>query len=420
MYETVEAEQKIICGLLARQNAIEDVYGMLSPEMFEIGVYGSLYREIRKAFDVKKEITVEELKQNVEAVGYRRQEIDDALMDCIKSGGMAYQVAGNATVVANHYKKTCVERVIQRAELKEAEIDGQIDKLIGDLESLRGGESADAQTVAEITEKYKDKYFKDESKPRALLEIDDLDSLIGGFEGGDLIIIGARPAVGKSALVTQWAELFAGFGLKVGFYNLEMTSKQMFERFVAAKSGIETTRLRMATRFLNDEEERYKRAVEELETHDHLYISTGAKKVSEIRQDVRRMQYDIVIVDYLQLLVADARYQGNRAAEVGYISAQLKRIATDFSIPVIALSQLNRLSEGRQGKEPSMSELREAGNLEQDASVIILLWNRDETDPSKKGLKVEKSRQGKTGKVDMIFDGSHMKWKPEHEETPFG
>jgi replicative DNA helicase len=393
---------------------------MLSPDMFDSGMCGALFLEYNKAYEEKKEITLTELHQAVAAAGYEDYEITEAIKNCVGRRAMAFQVKGYATTILCHYKKTCVERVLERAEIKEATVDEGIDRLITDLEILRGGEVSSTETVSEITEKYKDQYYIDRERPSAKLNIEDLDGLIGGFEGGDLILIGARPAVGKSALVTQWAEAFANVGLKVGFYNLEMTSKQMYERFVAAKSGIETTRIRLATRFHGDEEERYRNAVEELEKQERLFISSGAKKVTEIRADMRKMKYDILIIDYLQLLIADERYKGNRQAEVGYISSQLKAIAMDFQIPVIALSQLNRASEGRQNKEPTMGELREAGNLEQDASTIILMWNKDETDASKKGLKVEKSRQGKTGRCDMIFDGAHMSFIPESQQTPFG
>ena len=419
MFERIEAEESLIGCLLSDNNSIEKVYGILSPEMFDSGVLGAAYHEYRKAFDEKRSLTIVELKQRMEGIGYKDYEINDSLMKAATSGSMSFQISGFANAILNHWKKRQIDKILGSTEISEADVDGQIDKLIGNLESLRAGQSTDAETVAEITEKYKDCYFIDRNKPSAKLNVEDLDSLIGGFEGGDLILIGARPAVGKSALVTQWAEMFANLGLRVGFYNLEMTSKQMYERFVAAKSGIEITRIRMATRFHNDEEERYRKAVEELEKQDRLFISTGAKKVSDIRADMRTAKYDLLIVDYLQLLIADERYRGNRQAEVGYISSQLKAIAMDYSIPVIALSQLNRQSEGRQNKEPTMGELREAGNLEQDASTIILMWNKNENDPSEKGLKVEKSRQGKTGRCDMVFDGAHMRFKPESEKTPF-
>lgn len=418
MFEYIEAEESLISCLITRPDAIESIYNSLSPEMFESGILGRMYLEYKKGFDNNKELTYVELKQAI-ASDYEDYEIDNAMTRCLTRDALAFQIDGYASTIINHYKKTCVDSILGHTEIKDATVEEQIDRLINELDALRNNEVSHTQTVSEITEEYKDKYFVDNDRPRAMLNVEDLDAMIGGFEGGDLIIIGARPAVGKSALVTQWAQMFANLGLKVGFYNLEMTDKQIYERLVASKSGIEITRLRLATRYLNDEETRYKKAVEELETQKNLYISTGGKKVSDIRSDMRKMNYDIVIVDYLQLLMADDRYHGNRAAEVGEISRQLKAIAIDFSIPVIALSQLNRASEGRENKEPTMGELREAGNLEQDASVILLMWNKNADDRSEKGLKVEKSRQGKTGRCDMVFDGTHVSFTPEKQITPF-
>ena len=110
-------------------------------------------------------------------------------------------------------------------------------------------------------------------------------------------------------------------------------------------------------------------------------------------------------------------YRGNRAAEVGEISRAIKNLAMELNIPIIALSQLNRASMGRDDKEPTMSELREAGNIEQDASVIMLLWNIDENDKSKKGCKIEKNRQGECGKIVMRFNGDTMQFEETNEDV---
>ena len=115
------------------------------------------------------------------------------------------------------------------------------------------------------------------------------------------------------------------------------------------------------------------------------------------------MGYDIIIVDYLQLVKADKAYRGSRYAEVGEISHAFKSLAMELNIPIIILSQLNRASEGRDTKEPTMAELRESGDIEQDASVIILLWNISTDDESKKGCKIEKQRQGKKRKSCFEF-----------------
>ena len=144
-------------------------------------------------------------------------------------------------------------------------------------------------------------------------------------------------------------------------------------------------------------------------------ITTGSKAVSEIRAESRHMGYDVIIIDYLQLLKADKTYKGNRYAEVGAVSRAIKALAMELNIPVIALSQLNRASEHYETKEPSMSDLREAGDIEQDASVIMLMWNCDENDRSKKGFKIEKQRQGQTGKEVLYFDGNLMRFEESGE-----
>ena len=134
----------------------------------------------------------------------------------------------------------------------------------------------------------------------------------------------------------------------------------------------------------------------------------------------------------MKLLKAETTYRGNRAAEVGEISRSIKNLAMELNIPIIALSQLNRASEMKETKEPTMAELREAGNIEQDASVIILLWNLNADDKTKKGCKVEKNRRGESGKVVLRFDGNLMRftetdetvkeaseWKSLDDDNPF-
>ena len=246
-----------------------------------------------------------------------------------------------------------------------------------------------------------------------------------------MIVIGARPGVGKSAFVTQVAGNMAANGVKVGFYNLEMQEKQVYERFIVANSGLSLKRLRRALAFQRNEEELFTKANAKLSKMDNIMISTGAKTMSEIRQEVRHMGYDIIIIDYLQLLGSDVTYKGNRYAEVGAISKAIKGLAMELNIPIIALSQLNRASEYSKSKEPTMAELREAGDIEQDASVIMLLWNLDERDRTLKGLKIAKQRQGETGKIVYRFLGDQMrfeettesmkKWEnvPKDETTPF-
>lgn len=419
MYEALEAEQSVISCLIQRTESVEETYSLLSPEMFDSGLLGRIYFEFRKAFDEHKGLTLIELHQ-ILAADYPDYEIESAFKDCVMQQAMPFQIKGFADVIVRHHKASSIKAMIDRMELKEADIDDQIDRMIRELQTLQEGENSDAQTVAEITNRFKDKFGKEKEKPLVEFFISDIDEMVGGLAGGDVCIVAARPAVGKSAFATQLAETMANKGMKVGYYNLEMTSENMYLRFCAAKSGIDIPRIRRALKFNEDEQKRYDKANEELLKQTNLYISSGAKRVSEIRADQRKMKFDVLFVDYLQLVISDSIYQGNRQAEVSDVSRQFKAIAIDFDIPVILLAQLNRVSEAKQGREPQMSELRESGSLEQDASVVALMWNKDENDNTRKGMKIAKSRNGKTGRCDMVFDGSRLSFIPEADEAPFG
>jgi replicative DNA helicase len=174
-------------------------------------------------------------------------------------------------------------------------------------------------------------------------------------------------------------------------------------------------RIRRAINFLGDEEKKYNIANKDLERFENLWIITDANTVDDIRSISKAMRFDIVIIDYMQLVKPADRYKGNRAGEVAEISGDLKRMAKELNCHVILLSQLNRKTEEQ--KEPTMAELRESGAIEQDASNILLLWTlsrgiRDgktkEERCDQKGIRVCKCRQGELGGAVFYFDGANM------------
>ena len=350
--------------------------------------------------------------------------IAESLKECVSVTVTSAQIKSYAEAVRDDYKAAQVGKLLSGTRVTAAGVNEQIGQLLTELEALRDDKAAKAKTLAQIAAEYQNNYFCEH--PDVLkVGLPHLDDMIGGLEGGDIIVIGARPSVGKSALVTQITTNLAEQGKKIGFYNLEMSDKQMYERFVASQSGLGLTRIRRAVKFLGDEEKRFKKANDALAGRSNIVISTGAKTVSEIRAESRHMGFDVIVIDYLQLIRSDTFYRGNRVAEVGAISKAIKALAMELNIPIILLSQLNRASEGRETREPSMSELRESGDIEQDASVIILLWDMSEDDRSKKGCKVEKNRQGETGKMELRFDGDKMRfkdageWQEPAEDCPF-
>lgn len=411
------AEENIIGSLLLDKNCMDEIYNVLSADMFTSELLGRIYLEFQKGYDNRYDVNPAVIVQNIVGDHFPEYLIIDEIKNCTVNTITSATVKSYADVIVSEYKARRLDDILGSIKVSPNDVNGQIGRIIASLEALQDGKSATSKSLPDIVRENKDKYFKDNETSKNYIGFPKLDDMLGGLEGGDVVVIGARPGVGKSALVTQITSYFAECGKKVGFYNLEMKEKQVYERFVVSQSGIGLTRLRRAKKFLGDEKERFDKANEILEQRDNIVITTGSKSVSEIRSESRHMGYDMIIIDYLQLLKPEREYRGNRYAEVGAISKATKALAMELNIPVIELSQLNRVSESRDTREPTMAELREAGDIEQDASVIMLLWNLSSEDKSKKGCKVEKQRQGQTGTVVLRFNGDLMKFE-ETDESP--
>lgn len=427
------AEQNVIGSLLLDANCISEIYNILEPQMFVSELFGRIYHEFQRGYDNRYEVNLAVLEQRLCSDNFPKDMYKEEVQNCIVSTITSAQIKTYANVIVTDYKSRRLDKFLSEIKVTPNNLNEQIRAISEELEVLQGEKQTKSKTLSEIAKEIKGSYFCEKEVTPLYLGFPKLDNLLGGLEGGDMIVIGARPAVGKSAFVTQITSNLAKQGKRIGFYNMEMQNKQIYERFIVSESGIGLTRLRRAIRFLGDEKERFDKANEVLEKADNIVItSSGAKSVGEIRAESRHMDYDIIIIDYLQLLKADTTYRGNRTAEVGEISRSIKNLAMELNIPIIALSQLNRASEMKETKEPTMAELREAGNIEQDASVILLMWNLNSNDRTKKGCKVEKQRQGENGKIVLQFNGDLMKfqetdediktareWKSSADECPF-
>lgn len=410
------AEQNVIATLLVDNGHIEEICEMLHPEMFSNRALALCYTEFLNGFNNNYSVDVAMLEHKLQSTEIPLEIIINELRECLTSNWTNSGIKENAQIIIDDYKASAVRELVKKIEISSEKIDTQINGLLQSLEALKAGETNKSKTIAQIARENKDLYFKELTIPKLYLGFQKLDDLLCGLEGGDVIVIGARPAVGKSAFVTQIASYMSVSGKRVGFYNLEMKEKQIYERFIASTSGIGLTRLRRATRFLGDEKDKFFSANETIEKLDNLIITSGSKTAREIKIESKHMGYDVLIIDYLQLIKPESGYKGNRYAEVGEISRTIKSIAMDLNIPVILLSQLNRVSTLKTNGEPTMAELRESGDIEQDASVIILLWNLDNLG-IKKGCKIEKDRQGNKGSVVLRFDGALMKFVETNEEV---
>ena len=411
------AEKSVIGCLLMDNKELYKIYDILKPDMFHEPVLKEIYREIVKMYDIGQPANLVTITQAVESESYTRQYIGQVLKECALLPLTSAELKSYGNSIVKDYKAETLRKILSQTQVSAAGVEYQIADLIQELEALKRSEKSKSKKLSTIVEDYEDQYFREKEEAKLYTGFPKLDDITGGLEGGDVIVIGARPGVGKSAFTSQIILEMAKAGKRIGFYNLEMSEKQVYERLLSNQSGIRLNRIRRAIQFLGNEKERFDKANRTLERMDIL-VSSGTKSVSEIRNECRHQELDCIIIDYLQLVRADTRYQ-SRASEVGAISKAIKALAMELNVPIIALSQLNRTSEMRETKEPTMGELREAGDIEQDASIIILLWNLDNEDKTRKGLKVDKNRQGELGKIVYRFDGNEMRFQ-ETEEVPKG
>ena len=336
---SVYAEQSVIGALFINPQCIEKVYERLTAEMFNSAILGRMYQEFAQAYDEHYEMNPAVMAQKIQCSDWPEDVIVTTIKECINNTLISAEIKGYANVVIEDYKAKRLGELLRTTIVSPQNIERQIGGLIKALEALQDNHNAVSKSLAQITTENEGKYFQEDTTPKINLGFEKLDDILGGLEGGDVIVIGARPAVGKSAFATQITSHLADIGKKVGFFSLEMQEKQIYERFVSMRSGIGLTRLRRAVRFLNDEKERFEAANEELKKQENIIISTGSHSVSKLRAECRNKGYDCIVIDYLQLLETEKTYRGNRQAEVGAISKATKALAMKLNIPVIALSQ---------------------------------------------------------------------------------
>lgn len=409
-----EAEIGVIGCALIDNDSMYKVYNKLKPEMFSTEFCQDAFAEMLAMYDRGESINIISLSQALENHKWDPEMIAADLKECITIAPVSAIITSYADTVIKDWRARETKKLFQEVSLRPCDIDNSIAEVLTKLEEIQGSKTVHSKTMKQIVVENKGNYFN-EHVGEGLIKTGfyHTDDCLGGLEGGDITAIGARPGVGKSAIVTQMIGQMAEKGYNIGYYNFEMNESQVYERFVSRMSEIGLTRVRRAKTFLGGEQEAFEKANDKLSGYN-ITISTGTKSVSEIRAECRHQRYDVIVIDYLQLIKADRRFS-NRASEVGDISKAIKALAMELHVPIILLSQLNRASESRETKEPTMAELRESGDIEQDASNIILLWNLDE-DGVYKGWKIEKQRQGTHLKEVLKFDGDHMNFT-ERTET---
>ena len=443
---SIEAEESVLGSLLIDKDAIVKIADWLSTEDFYKRKNSQIYRAMLDLYaagdpiDVLSVITRLKEKEQLEGVG----------------GETA--VTHLATVVPTAGNVVHYGRVVQRAGTRRRLISAA-----ADISDVAYNQEEDIETVMDeaerklfgVSQSHKHQKFiqLSEALEDAFTRIDalhksdgglrgvstgfqSLDRKLAGWQKSDLIILAARPSVGKTTLALDFARHAALTGAKVGIFSLEMSKDQLVDRLLAAHAHVDLWRLRTGklqqTGGEFDDFERIAEAMGEL-SQAPIYIDDNASaNVMGMRTMARRLEaehgLDLLIIDYLQLMES-SKYSDNRVQEVSDISRNLKKLAIELDVPILALSQLSRAVEMRTDQKPKLSDLRESGSIEQDADVVMFLHRQpfDSEDGQRPevlevDLLIEKHRNGPTGEIPLNFHTKNVTYNEieeiRMEETP--
>jgi replicative DNA helicase len=427
----IEAEESIISAILIDNNTLLDVIEILAPEDFYRTAHQKIYAAIIDLFDKTEPIDLVTLTNRLKEKG-QLEEIGNPsyLVRLVDTVPLAVNALHYAKIV---HDKASLRRLIEKANaivkrcFKEQ---GNADEVIDFAE----------EAIFEITENKSQQAFYPISKiilgnietleenqgNRSLVTgvptgFNRLDSLTSGFQNSDLIILAARPSMGKTALALNIARHAAvDANIPVAIFSLEMSKEQLSLRMLCSEARIDSSRLRGG--FFSMEDWHRLTDAAGILSESPIYIDDSASLTAmEIRAKARRLKMDknigLIVIDYLQLMQGRASAE-RRDLEISEISRSLKALAKELQLPVLALSQLNRMLEQRTDKRPRLSDLRESGALEQDADVVAFIYrdevyNKEEDNPSRGTAEIllSKQRNGPTGDVHLAFLNSFTRFE---------
>ncbi len=416
----IEAEESVLGALLIDPEALFRVASFLRPDDFYVQKNGWIYQAILDLHERREPLDLVTLRNEMEARGLL-EEIGGVayIAQLIESVPTAIHVEAYGHIVEQAAVRRRLIRaasdIAQLAYQEQQEIEQVIDQSEQALFSISQRRiTRDMAPIRDVLKLYYDRIeylydHRDESLgiPTGFV---DLDRLLGGLQKSDLIIVAARPGVGKTSLGLSIARNAARLGKHVAIFSLEMSREQVVQRLLSAETGIDAQRLRLVN--LNEEDwALLSQAMGVLSELPIFIDDTPSISALQLRTKARRLHaehgLDLIFVDYLQLMVGDVRAE-NRVQEVSYISRMLKGLARELDVPLLAASQLSRAVEQRADRRPVLSDLRESGSLEQDADVVMFIYREEmykaETErPNLADIIVAKHRNGPTGQVELYF-----------------
>jgi replicative DNA helicase len=417
-----EAEESVLGALLLDKDAIIAVAEFLSPKDFYDDRNKEVYESCLELYEERVPIDVLTVADKLK----RRKSLK-------KLGGAGFlaDLANKVPTAAHveHYGKIVKDAATKRSlmaaasKLVELSIDDTLaaDDLLDRAESevfsltqmnIRRAFTPVRDALAESFDRLDELHKQAEGLRGVPTGFKDLDDTLAGMQRSNLVILAARPGVGKTSLALNIAQnLAVRYKRPVGFFSLEMSREELVDRLLVSQADIDAWKLK--TGKLSEEDfSKLSNAMGELAEAPIYIDDTPALSIIEMRTKARRLQVengvDLIIVDYLQL--ARSRQLENRVQEVSEISQGLKNLARELKLPVLALSQLSRAVEQRGEKRPQLADLRESGSIEQDADVVMFLWREDEENNENITLDIAKHRNGPLSAIKLFFKGDRIKF----------
>lgn len=430
--QNVEAEKALLGAIILKPDVMHDVSVTIFPESFYADKHRLIYDAITKIFSKGDPIDTISVVTKLK---------DMNALDRV--GGASYvteliemvPAAGNAMYYAEQVVNKSTLRNLIHAADDIAEIGfsdpESVDEALDQAEKkiFQATQAPSAQkfrpigtSLKEAWERFEHLSANPEQKRGVPSGFTSLDNVLSGFQKSDLIILAARPSMGKTTFALDLARNAALLHNKsVGIFSLEMSDQQLVDRMLAAESGVDSWKLRTGRLSTDQEYEALQNAMQKLHKAPIHIIDEAAMNIVKMRSAARRLKneygLDMLIVDYLQLMSPTmSKGSDSMVQQVTEISRSLKILAKELDVPVIALSQLSRAVEQRGGR-PRLSDLRDSGSIEQDADVVMFIHREDKMNKDKEAerpniaeILVEKHRNGAVGMAELYFDGQHVRF----------
>lgn len=431
---SIEAEQSVLGSMFLSKYALQRALEELNKDLFYLDSHAKIFNVISELTESNRPIDLVSVTAELE----KKKQLKEV-------GNVEYlsEIINSVVSAANidEYIKIVEEKAVRRRLIEtslEIEADGynsedSLNELLDNAEKKmlnvikvrKGTEFRKIQDVLTEAQLNLEKLSQVEGMLTGITTgFDDLDKVTTGLHGNELIILAARPAMGKTAWALNLAVNVATRENKtVALFNLEMGAEQLIQRMIAAEGQISLSHLKNGSLQRND----WKKLDECLTrlSETKIFIDdTPGMTIAEIRAKCRRLassegDLGIIIIDYLQLISGSSRYAGNRQQEIAEISRSLKTLAMELNVPIVALAQLSRTVEGREDKRPILSDLRESGSIEQDADIVAFLYRDDyytkkiEIDEwtSKSEFIIAKHRSGPTCTINLLFKRNIQKFE---------